>query len=123
MQQAILIFLGGGIGSLLRYFIGIKFNNDTFSYGTFLVNIIGSLLIGFVMSYHLKTTNQNLSQSQLAFLVIGIFGGFTTFSSFMYENLQLLQQAQYFKFMGYTLLSLVVGFTAVYVGFLIGKIL
>lgn len=121
MQQVFLVFLGGGIGSVLRYLIGLKLNQETFPYGTFTVNILGSLLIGLAMGYHLKTGNHSLSESQIALVIIGIFGGFTTFSSFMYENLQFLINEQYFRFLGYTLLSIVVGFFAVLLGFIWGK--
>lgn len=118
MQPILYVFLGGGIGSVLRYLIGLKLNQDM-PYGTLLVNVLGSLLIGLVMGYHLKTTSQSLSESQIAFLVIGIFGGFTTFSSFMYENFQFLLNEQYLRFIGYTLSSLVFGVIAVSIGFFI----
>ncbi len=121
MQQIFYVFIGGGIGSVLRYLIGLKLNNTTLPYGTLLANIVGSLLIGFVMSYHLKTTNQALTNHQLAFIVIGLFGGFTTFSSFMYENMQFLIQEQYLRFLGYVSFSLLIGFLAVFIGFILGK--
>jgi CrcB protein len=121
MQQVFLVFIGGGIGSVLRYIIGLKLNQETIPYGTLTVNFLGSLLIGLLMGYYLKTVNHSLTENQIAFMAIGVFGGFTTFSSFMYENLQFLFNEQYFRFVGYTLLSLSVGFLAVFLGFLWGK--
>jgi len=121
MQQVFLVFLGGGIGSVLRYIIGLKFNQDSFPLGTLTVNIIGSLLIGLVMGYFLKANQTTLSNNQIIFLVIGVFGGFTTFSSFMYENMQFIINEQYIRFIGYTLFSLLVGVLAVSLGFFLGK--
>ena len=122
MQQLVFVFLGGGIGSVLRYLIGLKLNSTNLPYGTLTANILGSLLIGLLMGYHLKTSSNPLSQNQMAFLMIGVLGGFTTFSSFMYENLQFLVQEQYLRFVGYALTSMVLGLTAVFVGFLLGKL-
>ncbi len=121
MQHIFLVFIGGGIGSVLRYLVGLKLNHENIPYGTLTVNVIGSLLIGLAMGYHLKSVNHILSESQIALVIIGVFGGFTTYSSFMYENLQFLINEQYFRFLGYTLLSLVLGFLAVFLGFIWGK--
>lgn len=123
MQQVFLVFIGGGIGSVLRYLIGLKLNQENIPYGTFTVNILGSLAIGLLMGYFLKTVNHTLTENQIAFLAVGVFGGFTTYSTFMYENLQFLINEQYFRFFGYTLLSLFVGFLAVFLGFMWGKII
>jgi len=121
MQHIFLVFIGGGIGSVLRYLIGLRLNRETIPYGTFTVNIVGSLLIGLLMGYFLKNVNHTLTENQIAFLAVGVFGGFTTYSSFMYENFQFLINEQYFRFVGYTLLSLFIGFLAVFLGFLWGK--
>jgi len=121
MQTIFYVFIGGGIGSVLRYLIGLKLNQANIPYGTMLANILGSLFIGLVMSYHLKSTSYNLTTNQMALIVVGVFGGFTTFSSFMYENLQFLIHQQYYKFIGYALGSILIGFIAVSIGFYIGK--
>lgn len=118
MQPILYVFLGGGIGSVLRYLIGLKLNQDL-PYGTLVANLLGSLLIGLFLGYHLKTTNQSLSENQMAFLVIGVFGGFTTFSSFMYENFQFLLNQEYLKFMGYALGTISLGLIAVTIGFVV----
>lgn len=121
MQQIVLVFIGGGIGSVLRYLIGLKLNHESFPYGTLTANILGSLLIGLIMGYFLKASNTNLTNNQIAFLIIGVLGGFTTFSSFMYENLQFLLNENYLRFFSYTLISLLLGLLAVFLGFFMGK--
>ena len=121
MKQVLLVFLGGGIGSALRYAIGRIFNTSSAGYpwGTFSVNIIGSLLIGVFMGIALK--NNNLSENQTLLLVTGLCGGFTTFSAFAYENQQFLKEGDLTSFAIYTLGSLSLGILAVFLGLFISK--
>lgn len=121
MKQVLLVFLGGGIGSALRYAIGRIFNTSSTGYpwGTFSVNIIGSLLIGVFMGIALK--NNNLSENQTLLLVTGLCGGFTTFSAFAYENQQFLKVGDLTSFATYTLGSLSLGILAVFLGLVISK--
>ena len=121
MKQVLLVFLGGGIGSALRYAIGRIFNTSSAGYpwGTFSVNIIGSLLIGVFMGIALK--NNNLSENQTLLLVTGLCGGFTTFSAFAYENQQFLKEGDLTSFAIYTLGSLSLGILAVFLGLLVSK--
>ena len=121
MKQVLLVFLGGGIGSALRYAIGRIFNTSSavYPWGTFSVNIIGSLLIGVFMGIALK--NNNLSENQTLLLVTGLCGGFTTFSAFAYENQQFLKEGDLTSFAIYTLGSLSLGILAVFLGLVISK--
>tara|TARA_B110001452_G_scaffold219472_1_gene191506 strand:+ start:6345 stop:6716 length:372 start_codon:yes stop_codon:yes gene_type:complete len=121
MKQVLLVFLGGGIGSALRYAIRRIFNTSSAGYpwGTFSVNIIGSLLIGVFMGIALK--NNNLSENQTLLLVTGLCGGFTTFSAFAYENQQFLKEGDLTSFAIYTLGSLSLGILAVFLGLVISK--
>tara|TARA_B110000459_G_scaffold83432_1_gene93733 strand:+ start:2083 stop:2454 length:372 start_codon:yes stop_codon:yes gene_type:complete len=121
MKQVLLVFLGGGIGSALRYAIGRILNTSSAGYpwGTFSVNIIGSLLIGVFMGIALK--NNNLSENQTLLLVTGLCGGFTTFSAFAYENQQFLKEGDLTSFAIYTLGSLSLGILAVFLGLVISK--
>ena len=121
MKQVLLVFLGGGIGSALRYAIGRIFNTSSAGYpwGTFSVNIIGSLLIGVFMGIALK--NNNLSENQTLLLVTGLCGGFTTFSAFAYENQQFIKEGDLTSFAIYTLGSLSLGILAVFLGLVISK--
>lgn len=123
MKQLLLIFLGGGAGSLLRYGISKLLNNqgNTIPYGTLAVNCIGSLFIGLILGYAIK--NNDLSTNQLAFLVIGFCGGFTTFSTFTYENTMFLKSGDLLSFFGYTIASLVLGICFVVIGLWLVKFL
>lgn len=117
MKTLIFVGIGGAIGSILRYLTGIyfqKMDTGNFPLATFIANAIGCLLIGLFMGY---LTKNNLVESQLKwFLVTGFCGGFTTFSTFGYENIQLVQQQQYLLALTYTLVSVCVGITAVFLG-------
>ncbi len=115
MKQLILVFIGGGFGSALRYVIGKYLNNTGgFPWGTFAVNILGSLLIGIILGFAAK--NNTLSQNQTLLLATGFCGGFTTFSAFAYENHVFLKSGDFTSFALYTIASFVVGFLAVFLG-------
>lgn len=121
IPNLILVFIGGGLGSVLRYVLGLYLNKSTLPYGTLTANVVGSLLIGVFMGFHFKNEQHYFSQTQIAFFVVGLLGGFTTFSSFMYENLQLLYHQQYMRLIGYSFLSLWVGFLMVMFGYFLGR--
>jgi CrcB protein len=121
MKHAILVFIGGGFGSVLRFVIG-KYLNSTetgIPYGTFLANILGSLLIGIILG--LAAKNSTLSQSQTILLATGFCGGFTTFSTFAYENHVFLKSGDFTSFALYTIASFVIGFLAVFIGLYLVK--
>ena len=121
MKQLILVFVGGGFGSVLRFVIGKWLNNSEngIPYGTFAANIIGSLLIGIILG--LAAKNETLSQSQTLFLATGFCGGFTTFSTFAYENHVFLKSGDFTSFALYTIASFVIGFLAVFFGMYLVK--
>lgn len=116
MKQVLLVFLGGGVGSVLRYVVTRFMNNPTTGvpYGTFLVNIIGSFLIGIILGLALK--NEALDQNHTLLLATGFCGGFTTFSAFAYENHLFLKSGNLTLLFGYTIASIVVGLLAVLLG-------
>ena len=121
MKQLILVFIGGGFGSVLRFIIG-KWLNSTengIPYGTFTANILGSLLIGIILGIAAK--NETLSQSQILLLATGFCGGFTTFSTFAYENHIFLKSGDFTSFALYTIASFVIGFLAVFFGMYLVK--
>ncbi len=121
MKQALLVFIGGGFGSVARYLIGKHLNNveNGIPYGTFLVNILGSLLIGIILGLAIK--NDTLSSNQTLLLATGFCGGFTTFSTFAYENHALLKSGDFMSFAIYTIASFAVGFLAVFFGMYLVK--
>jgi CrcB protein len=122
MKSLLIIGLGGGIGSVLRYltqvYIG-RWTTLTFPVGTLLVNVSGCLLIGLLYGFSQKHTAITL-EWQL-FFITGLCGGYTTFSSFSYESVSLLKQGNYTYFILYTSLSFVLGLIATVGGTAIAK--
>lgn len=123
MKQFFLIFIGGGTGSILRYILGKLLNNSKtgIPYGTFAANILGSLLIGIILGFAAK--NESLTQNHTLLLATGFCGGFTTFSSFAYENHIFLKSGDFMSFAIYTVASFIVGFLAVFGGIYLTKII
>jgi CrcB protein len=93
MKEVLAVFLGGGAGSALRYWLSgsvYRFVAPTFPYGTLTVNVLGCFLIGFLMAFF---EERFVVRPLLrVFLTIGVLGGFTTFSTFSYETVSLLQE-------------------------------
>ncbi len=116
MKQFLLVFLGGGVGSMLRYGLGKYLNSAAtgIPYGTFAANILGSLFIGIILGVAAK--NSSLSENTILLLATGFCGGFTTFSTFAYENHVFLKNGDLLSFALYTLGSFIIGFAAVFFG-------
>jgi len=124
LKNILLIGLGGFIGSIARYMVS-RLNNHiewlSIPVGTLAVNIIGSFLIGFLIGISEK--GPILTVELRMFLMVGLCGGFTTFSSFSGENLMLMRNGQFLPIFLYTGLSILLGFTAVYLGYVSTKLL
>lgn len=118
IKQILLIGSGGFIGSVARFFISkLNLSPHFFSIpaGTLIVNVSGSLLIGLLMGISERSTL--LTTEARLFLMVGLCGGFTTFSSFTMENLTLLHNGQIIQLLLYTSLSVILGFIAVWAGY------
>ncbi|AUC16124.1 protein CrcB [Tenacibaculum sp. SZ-18] len=121
MKQLLLVFIGGGLGSVLRFLLGKMLNNgDTgIPIGTFVANILGSLLIGCILGFAAK--NDTLTQNQMLLLATGFCGGFTTFSTFAYENHVFLKSGDFLIFATYAIASFGLGILAVFLGIFLVK--
>ncbi|WP_333809068.1 fluoride efflux transporter CrcB [Flavobacterium sp.] len=124
LKTILLVGIGGAIGSIFRYvthWITTKYFQSSFPLSTFLVNVIGSLIIGLLIGYLGKYFPENHPLKFL--LIVGFCGGFTTFSSFALENYNLLQTNQQFMAYLYIISSIVLTITAVGIGNYLAKYL
>lgn len=124
LNNILLVGLGGAAGSILRYLCQKWINASylhNFPLATFSVNILGCLLIG--MLYGFGEKGNILSPQTRLLLITGFCGGFTTFSTFAFENMNLLRIGDHFYFLLYVLGSVLLGIAAVYFGNLITKLL
>ena len=115
IKNILLVGLGGAAGSMLRYAFSVWFKHANFPLATFLVNIIGSFVIGLVFAYALRS--ESFAINWRLFLAAGICGGFTTFSAFSLESLSLLQQQRIGMFFLYVIGSLLLGLAATWLGY------
>ena len=111
-SNILLVGLGGGVGSILRYFIQ-RSMNASYPWGTFAVNITGCLAIGLLWGLFTK----QVDEPRRLLMVTGLCGGFTTFSSFTYEGMELMMQNRWLPFFMYVTGSVVIGLLATYAGF------
>lgn len=118
LRNIIFVAFGGAFGSVLRYLIATIIITKKFPASTFLVNIIGSFLIGVLMAYLLKQTN---NQNWQLLMVTGFCGGFTTFSAFSWDVILLLQQARYLTAILYVLATFILSISFCFLGFNISK--
>lgn len=117
MKTALIIFAGSGVGGVLRYVVQKVFIDAgfiAFPAGTLIVNIAGCFLIGFFEA--LAAKNNLISSEWRLALTTGFCGGFTTFSTFANENINLLRNGDYMHFSTYLILSIILGLGAVVLG-------
>ncbi|MEY8780677.1 fluoride efflux transporter CrcB [Allomuricauda sp. XS_ASV26] len=121
MKQALLVFLGGGFGSVLRYLVSKPLNSisQNFFVGTFTVNILGCLIIGLVLGFSAK--GDILSENNSLLLATGFCGGFTTFSAFAFEKHTFLKSGDYLNFAIYMMASIILGILSVVLGLWLTK--
>jgi CrcB protein len=123
MKLVLMIGFGGFIGTVFRYLISLGIQNkflSTWPFGTFTVNIVGCFLIGIVYALSDKG---NIPAEWRLFLATGILGGFTTFSSFSNETVNMLRDSQYLYAFGYVLSSVILGISATFAAIFLIKAL
>lgn len=123
IKQIILVGIGGGVGSIFRFLISVltrRHFQETFPLATFIVNLSGCFLIGLLIG---TLTRHSDSDNQLKVLLItGFCGGFTTFSTFASENMQLIANNQWPVAFSYTALSILLGVALVWTGMWLVKV-
>lgn len=124
MQNYLIVFLGAGVGGVLRYWgsnFVYKYLPSTFPYGTLSVNIVGSFLLGIIMFY--LDTNQLISQQLRIFLTIGLCGGLTTFSTFSFETINYLKERDYLLAGGNIIFNVFFTLLALFIAYKLSKLL
>jgi len=122
VEKYLAVGAGGFMGSIARYWLATYVGQrmgTRFPYGTFLINISGSFLIGLVMT--ILTERTHLSPIYRYLIPIGFIGGYTTFSTFEYETLRVIQDGQFTIGVLNVVLSVLVGFLMVWTGAMVGK--
>ena len=105
------VFIGGGIGSVLRWLVCCKITSH---WGTMIVNILGAFLIGCAYTYFQKCLIDNSSIK--LFIMTGLLGGFTTFSTYLLNFSTLINNNQHLEAFIYLLLSIIIGLAALMLG-------
>lgn len=124
MIKTFVVFIGGGVGSVMRYLMSgwvYSIMGTGFPYGTFAVNIVGSLVIGFFLT--IAEDRFLVSPDMRVFVAIGIIGGFTTFSTFTYETLGLFRDGSFFIGAANIVASISVALFAAWLGSLLGRLI
>ncbi|HEX2780871.1 MAG TPA: fluoride efflux transporter CrcB [Gemmatimonadaceae bacterium] len=112
------VALGSAVGGASRYALATAIQarvGSPFPWGTLVINVTGSLILGFILRYALQTTA--VSPEVRALLTTGFCGGYTTFSTFGFETATLIEEGGYQRAMLYVLASVVLSLAAVFVGF------
>jgi fluoride exporter len=118
----IYVAVGSAIGGVARYLLGgavQRIFDTTFPAGTLLVNVTGSFLLGAIIRYALDTPS--LTPEVRAFLTIGFCGGYTTFSTFSYEAMALLEDGEWVRAGAYITASVVLSLVGTWLGFAVGR--
>ncbi len=122
VKSFIAIFIGGGLGSMMRYGVQLMMHERitpyNFPWSTLTVNVVGSFMIGL---FYALSARYNLSDDTRLLLTTGLCGGFTTFSTFSTDSLALLKQGEVTMFVIYVCLSVILGVLATLAAILLSK--
>ena len=124
MKEFLLVFFGGGLGSLFRFYAGqwIALRNTTpFPWGTLTINILACLILGVIISW--ADNKLTLTASTRLFWTVGFCGGFSTFSTFSAESIRLIQSNDTLQAIIYMFVSVVMCLLAVIAGLWLGKVI
>lgn len=117
-SQSLFVFLGAGAGGVLRYWIGQWLGrSDGFPWATLSVNLVGSLAIGLFMAVSIR---EGWNPTWRLFVAVGLLGGFTTFSAFSHETIQLLGSKAYLSALAYVMSSVGLSLLACAFGWALG---
>ena len=122
MTKYLMVAIGGALGSVLRFWVGGYVSNrmgSRFPYGTFIVNVTASFLIGLILT--LLAERSHWSPNWRYFIPIGFIGGYSTFSTFEYEIFRSFQDGEVLMAGLNIVLSVVVGFVSVWLGVITGR--
>ena len=121
VKQLLIVFIGGGLGSVFRFVLTkiSILNYSKFPAPTLISNVIGCFILGLVLGYAIK--NNHLNSPQTLLLATGFCGGLTTFSTFAYENISLIKSGDISQLLFYTFLSLLLGFSSIFLGLQLSK--
>lgn len=118
--SVILVFLGGGLGSVCRYGVSLLFSGSLFPKGTFIANIISCLLLGLFIGHFSKEVFG--SQAKLL-LMTGFCGGFSTFSTYSAEIVSLYRSGEELVAAGYCIVSIILGLLSIFIGLYLSQLL
>jgi fluoride exporter len=122
MTKYLMVALGGAVGSVLRFWAGSYVSSrmgSRFPYGTFIINITASFVIGLVMT--VLSEKAHWSPNWRYLVAIGFLGGYSTFSAFEYETFRVFQDGEFLIASMNVALSVVVGFVSVWLGVVAGR--
>ena len=123
-MNLVLIAMGGALGAVSRFLVGnvvSKLTHSSLPWGTFSINILGCLFMGFLMTVIME--RELLPAAWRLFLCVGFLGGFTTFSSFGYEALMLLMEGALVQSFAYAAGSVLLGLAAAYIGVVLARLI